>query len=103
MIQREVELAPEAQTDLLQLYDWIAEQATPQVALNYLNRIGDYIRGFDTASERGTQRDDIRPGLRIIGFERRVTIAFYVTDRRVVILRVFYGGQNWTEKLSDPT
>jgi toxin ParE1/3/4 len=40
-------------------------------------------------------RDDIRPGLRIVGFERRVTIAFSVDDGRVTILRVFYGGRDW--------
>lgn len=50
---------------------------------------------FDLASERGTQRDDIMPGLRIIGFERRVTIAFTVEETQITILRVFYGGKNW--------
>jgi toxin ParE1/3/4 len=47
------------------------------------------------ASERGRRRDDIRPGLRIIGFERRVTVAFAVEEERVVILRIFYGGRDW--------
>ena len=47
------------------------------------------------ASERGHKRDDIRPGLRIAGFQRRVTIAFTVTETRVTILRLFYGGRNW--------
>lgn len=54
---------------------------------------------MDIASERGTRRDDIRPGLRTIGFERRVVIAFHVSARRVEILRFFYGGRNWTDLL----
>jgi toxin ParE1/3/4 len=49
------------------------------------------------ASERGQLREDIRPGLRVAGFEHRVAIAFIVEDERVIILRVFYGGQNWTD------
>lgn len=44
---------------------------------------------------RGHHRNDIRPGLRIVGFERRVTIAFCVDESAVTILRVFYGGRDW--------
>ncbi len=44
--------------------------------------------------ERGTRRDDIRPGLRILGFERRATIVFQVAKREVVIVRILYGGRN---------
>jgi plasmid stabilization system protein ParE len=40
-------------------------------------------------------RDDIRPGLRVVGFERRATIAFRVEDDRVTILRIFHGGRDW--------
>lgn len=44
---------------------------------------------------RGTRRDDIRPGLRTVGFERRATIAFKVLAREVVIVRIFYGGRDF--------
>ena len=59
------------------------------------------MRGFDVASERGTARNDVREGLRITGFKRRVTIAFNVTESQVVILRLFYGGQDWETALGD--
>jgi toxin ParE1/3/4 len=95
--QRLVQFSPEARDDLFALYDWIAAAAHPDTALSYLERIEGYCRSFDVASERGTRRDDIRPGLRIVGFERRVTIAFTVEETRVVILRVFYGGRNWED------
>jgi plasmid stabilization system protein ParE len=55
---------------------------------------------FDLASERGNRRDDIRPGLRITGYRRRVTIAFSVTETRVEILRIFYGGVDWEPLLA---
>jgi toxin ParE1/3/4 len=31
----------------------------------------------------------------ILGFERRITVAFTVSAERVTILRLFYGGRNW--------
>ena len=99
MKRRVVEISQDASTDLIKLYDWITEAASATIALSYIERLEDYCKGFDLASERGHLREDIRPGLRIVGFERRVTIAFTVEDNRVIILRIFYGGQNWTDLL----
>ncbi|GJE18431.1 type II toxin-antitoxin system RelE/ParE family toxin [Methylobacterium marchantiae] len=101
MIRRTVILSPEARADLLHLYDWIAEAASPAAALAYVERIEVYLRGFDLASERGTLREDIRPGLRTIGFQGRLSIAFTVDAQRVTILRIFYGGQDWETILHD--
>jgi toxin ParE1/3/4 len=98
--RRQVVFTPEARNDLFEIYDWIAEKASPQIAISYIDRIEAYCLRLELASERGHRRDDISPGLRIVGFERRVTIAFAVDDDRVTILRLFYGGQNWEDKLS---
>lgn len=97
MKARQVIFAPEARDDLFELYDWIAVAASPSIALSYIERIESFCLGFTHASERGTRRDDIRPGLRIAGFERRVSIAFTVDDERVTILRLFYGGRDWEQ------
>lgn len=97
MKQREIVFAPEAGADLLALYEWISVKASPDVAMTYIERIEVYCNGFDLASERGHARDDIRPGLRIVGFEGRITIAFMVSDLTVTILRLFYGGRNWED------
>ena len=78
---------------------WIAEHGAPLAALNYVRRIRRYLAGFDQFPERGSRHDDIQPGLRIIGFERRVTIAFVVRTDRVEIERVLYGGQDWAREL----
>ena len=43
--------------------------------------------------EQGSRRDDIRPGLRLVGFERRTEIAFHVTPSAVIIDRIFHGGR----------
>ena len=95
MRQRTVAFAPEAQDDLLRLYDWIADAAGESVALGYIERIERTCLGLRWGSECGQARHDIRPGLRVIGFKRRVTIAFSVSDIQVTILRVFYGGHDW--------
>ena len=54
---------------------------------------------LESFPERGTRRDDIRPGLRVIGFERRATIVFQVLEDEVIIVRVFYGGQDYEAAL----
>lgn len=66
-----------------------------------MRRVRTWLAGFDIASERGTLHDDIRLGLRVIGFERRVTAAFIVSDERVLILRLFCGGQEWGTALGE--
>ena len=59
----------------------------------YLERIEAYCQGFSLFPKRGRRRDDLFPGLRVVGFERRLSIAFLVEPERVVILRVLYGGR----------
>jgi toxin ParE1/3/4 len=66
-----------------------------------MRRVRTWLDGFDIASERGTLHGEIRPGLRIVGFERRIAAAFLVDDTREVILRLFYGGQDWGMMLGD--
>lgn len=96
MIRREVIISPEAETDLLAIYDWVAEQGSPKTALSYIARIEAHLLRFDIASERGSRHDDIRPELRTVGFERSLTIAFTVDEQRITILRIFRRGRNWT-------
>ena len=63
-------------------------------ASRFTSAIIDYSERFDTFPQRGTRRDDLRPGLRTIGFRRRVTIAFTAEQDLVTIVSVFYGGQD---------
>ncbi|WP_307270903.1 type II toxin-antitoxin system RelE/ParE family toxin [Labrys wisconsinensis] len=61
--------------------------------------MGAFCARLETASERGHRRDDIRLGLRVVGFEKRVVVAFTVDDERVTILRIFRGGVDWERAL----
>jgi toxin ParE1/3/4 len=93
-VAHEVVFAPEARDDLLEPYEFIAERAGAGRARGYTQRIVAYCRSLSTFPERGTPRDDLRPGLRVIGFERRVTIAFHIMSDRITIDRVLYGGRD---------
>lgn len=86
--------APEAEGQLVDLYFHIAAAASPEIASRYTDAILDQCEGLKTFPMRGSRRDDIRPGLRLFGFRRRVSIAFEVTGDVVTILGIYYGGQD---------
>jgi plasmid stabilization system protein ParE len=87
--------APEAEAQLVALFLHIAEAASPEIAARYTDAIVEQCESLKTFPMRGARRDDIRPGLRVFGFRRRVSIAFEVTGEVVTILGIFYGGQNF--------
>jgi toxin ParE1/3/4 len=93
-VGRSVLFAPEALADLRNLYDVIADNSPPERALAYVEEIRRYCLGFADFPERGTRRDAIRPGLRTIGYRRRVTIAFHIAGAAVIIDRILYGGRD---------
>ena len=91
-----IRLMHEAEADLQLLYQGLVDRgASPATARGYINRIIGYVHGLDTFPKRGSLRNEVRQGLRVIGFERRVSIAFVVEDeaQEVVVLRILYGGQ----------
>ena len=89
----EVILSPEAKAHLEDLEAYIAKAASPRIAADYIDSILQCCADLEIFPHRGTRRDDIRPGMRTMGFRRRVTITFEVTGQ-VTILGVFYGGRN---------
>lgn len=98
---RAVVFSPEARDDMFELYDYIAERGAPNAAMNYIARLEKRCQSLAPYPEQGTARDDVRPGLRLLGFERRSEIAFHVTPISVVIDRIFHGGQDLTATFED--
>jgi toxin ParE1/3/4 len=90
---------PAVERDFLRLYEYIASEGSPENAAAFVQRIEDACLSLETFPERGTRRDDLRPRLRIMGFERRVTIAFQVGRKEVVIVRILYAGQDYERAL----
>jgi len=93
-VTHRIEFSPEALSDLIDLYDYIAVRDGAERAIGYIDRIEQFCGNLSTFPERGTRRDDLRPGLRVVGFERRATIAFQVAGQSVTILRILYGGRD---------
>jgi len=60
--------APEADAQLIQLYRYIAQEASPATAQRFTDAIVDQCESLCRFPNRGTPRDDIRPGLRTIAF-----------------------------------
>lgn len=92
---------PRARRHLKLLREYITSRSYRSRADEYVGRIMDFCDGLDTFPKRGDQRDDLQMGLRVVGFERRVTIAFVVRDEEdtVYIAGVYYGGQDYEKHL----
>ncbi|WP_271503545.1 type II toxin-antitoxin system RelE/ParE family toxin [Bradyrhizobium sp. CCBAU 11357] len=88
---------PEAEADLVSLYEYIAERAGYRIAGGYIDRIEKACMALATFPKRGTGRDDLLPGLRTVGFERRVTIAFRVLKSEVEIVTIAYAGRHFED------
>ena len=102
MKKYEVSFRPQAEADLFGLYRYIVEKSGRAVAGAYIDRIEVACLALETFPKRGTRRDDIRPGLRTMGFERRATIVFQVRKAEVVIVRILFGGRDYARLLRGP-
>jgi toxin ParE1/3/4 len=96
-VAHKVVFRPRARDHLLSLYRYIATQAGPETALAYLQRIEDACMSLAHSPERGTQRPELGKNVRVIGFERRVAIAFRVTRSTVEILAISYAGRRFED------
>jgi len=98
-MKHKVSFRPQAEDDLFELYRYIATEAGLAVAGGYVERIEAACLGLEIFPHRGRSRDDIRPGLRILGFERRAVIVYRLLGSEVVIVRIFHGGRDFERAL----
>jgi toxin ParE1/3/4 len=94
-----VKFAPEAEEQLASIYKHVASMSSPHIAARFAGGIVNYCEGLGLFPQRGTLRADIRPGLRITSYRRRVVIAFEADGDRVAIIGVFYGGRDYESLL----
>lgn len=92
---------PEAEAQLVELYEYIAAKVSPEIAARFADGIVTYCESLCTFPARGNRRDDIRPGLRVTSYRKRVAIAFHIDDERVNIIGIFYGGHDYEANLFD--
>jgi toxin ParE1/3/4 len=92
-VTRRLVVTPEAKAQLTNLYEYLAREASLEIATRYIDAIMVRIAGLTDFPHRGTSRGDIRPGLRTVPFRRRLTIAYAVTPRDVRIIGIAGAGQ----------
>lgn len=98
---RRVGYSPHVREQLTDLYTWIAnESGFPDRAEEYVTSILDYCENLAIFPFVGTARDDLRPGLRTLGFRKRVVIAFAVTQESVDVLGIYSGGRDSEDLLA---
>jgi len=88
-------LSRRANVDLAAIYDWIADNAGGTIADRYTARLQTFCLRLTRYPKRAQMRDDLFPGVRLIGFEKSVTVVFVVDEEKdeVRILRLLYRGR----------
>lgn len=96
-----VRFAPQALAQLDAIETYIAHAGSPRTAARYVDAIVAYCESLTTFPQRGIQRDDLLPGLRITNYRHNAVIAFMVEPdiEAVSIIGVFYGGQDYESVL----
>ncbi|MAU98308.1 MAG: plasmid stabilization protein [Fulvimarina sp.] len=84
----------EAMEHLDAIESYIAARSSVTTAAAFVDSIIETCEGLTQFPHRGRARDDLRPGLRLVGFRRRVTIAFSVDPQAITILGVYWGGRD---------
>ena len=79
-----VVFTPEAEEQLVDLYRYIAAAGSPESAARYTDSIMAFCEELATFPYRGKARDDIGSGLRVIGYKRRLVVAFAVISECVL-------------------
>jgi toxin ParE1/3/4 len=90
-----VVFTPEADEHLVDLYRYIANDASPAIAEKFTTAIVEFCEGLANFPHRSVRRDDFRPGLFITQFRSRVVIAYSVEDNQIAVIGVFYGGRDF--------
>lgn len=98
---RPVVFARRAAAQIEALHHYIEIRSGRARADSFIEGVVDYCSSLKIFPLRGTARDDIRPGLRISSYRRRVVIAFSVEAEAIVILSIYYRGRDYETDLRD--
>lgn len=100
----EVIFAPEAQADLIKIWNWNAKERGVSHADNYLNYLGEKLEGL---AESYTLAKHVpgRQDLWYLDMRRRRRghghlAVFTIYEDRIVVVHVFHSAQDWTNRLN---
>jgi toxin ParE1/3/4 len=83
---------PIAEQDLGQSFDFIAADS-PERAIGLIRQIRAACLGLIDFPERGRLRGELGENVRKLVFRRRVVIAYRIEVQQILVLRIFYAGQ----------
>jgi plasmid stabilization system protein ParE len=92
-----VVMSDEADAQLRTIRRYIASSSNADIASHYTNGIAGFCQSLHTFPHRGSSRNDLRPGLRVIGYRKRVAILFEVDDGALTVTR------SWASFTADRT
>jgi len=91
-----VGLGEPAYEDLAGIWVWIASEANLDTADAYRARLLEFLAKLEDFPGRGAPRDDLRPGIRSLVFERTITVFYRVDGSVVTILRIVHSARDQT-------
>ena len=93
-MKRRLAYTAEAEDHLDEIERYIAESSASEItARRYITRVIRFCESLSNAPFRGSTHEHSAPGLRTVGFERRITILFLVEEDAVIVIGVYYGGR----------
>ncbi len=92
-----VKFSPAARSDLRSIADYIAKDS-PERALSFVDEIEVRCRAIADMPKAAVQRNDLRPGIRMVPF-RRYLIFYTEADDGVRIERILHGARNLPDLL----
>ncbi|WP_165214437.1 type II toxin-antitoxin system RelE/ParE family toxin [Affinirhizobium pseudoryzae] len=84
----------EAAQELREVYDYIADRAGAERAWSYVSGLQQFLERLADFPERGTVRGGAFKDMRIIGYRRRMSIAFVVRAHTLMVLGFLYAGKD---------
>ena len=89
-----VVLSPRAEAQLEEIYRHVSARSGKARADLVVIRLLGACEGLQRFPMRGTARDDLFPGLRVMGYRRQATIAFTIKRNTVTVHGVLWRGRD---------
>ena len=94
--------SPEAEEDLIEIWTYLAEQATEQAADRQLAAIESACANLEHWPYAGRQRDELLPGLRCV-LAVPYVIFYRVRNDAVEVVRVLHGRRDIASIFAEPS
>ena len=96
MKRLEVLYGPDSPLEIALLEEWLVLNGAGFSTIdNYIKRLRNKCEAIGDLPYAGQRRDDLFPGLRTVGFEKRVLIAYRVHHDHVEIMNIFSYGRDY--------